>query len=227
MSYLLAAPESLAAAATDVNGIAAAVHAANAAAAGQTSGVLAAAEDEVSAAIANLFSVHGNEYQAVVKQVAAFESEFTAALSAAAQTYTQAEALNGALLNGFQSLLGQPATAAAPAATVALIMGGTNNPLPIVEYIDDIYDNYIRPQFGAIPRIGVFTPEQFWPVTPGLGTLTYGQSVAKGVALLNTAINQQLAMNNSVVSFGYSQSASIVNNEILNLMAAGSPHVND
>ena len=100
MSYLLAAPESLAAAATDVNGIAAAVHAANAAAAGQTSGVLAAAEDEVSAAIANLFSAHGNEYQAVIQQVAAFESEFTAALSAAAQTYTQAEALNGALLNG-------------------------------------------------------------------------------------------------------------------------------
>jgi PE-PPE domain-containing protein/PE family protein len=229
MSYLLAAPESLAAAATDVNGIAAAVHAANAAAAGQTSGVLAAAEDEVSAAIANLFSAHGNEYQAVVQRVAAFESEFTAALSAAAQTYTQAEALNGALLNRFQSLLSLPPTAAAaPAATtVALIMGGTNNPLPITQYIDDINTNYIQKLFpGASPQ-GLFTPEQFWPVTPGLGTLTYGQSVAKGVALLDTAIKQQLAGGNSVVSFGYSQSASIVNNEILNLMAAGSPHVND
>jgi hypothetical protein len=225
MSYLLAAPESLAAAATDVNGIAAAVHAANAAAAGQTSGVLAAAEDEVSAAVANLFSAHGNEYQAVVQQVAAFESEFTAALSAAAQTYTQAEALNGALLNGFQSLLGQPATAAAaPAAAVALIMGGTNNPLPIAEYIDDINTNYIQKVFPGFSPQGLFTPEQFWPVTPGLGTLTYGQSVAKGVALLDTAIKQQVAMGNSVVSFGYSQSASIVNNEIVNLMAAGSPH---
>ena len=225
MSYLLTAPESLAAAATDVNGIAAAVHAANAAAAGQTSGVLAAAEDEVSAAITALFNSHGQEYQAVVRQVAAFESEFTQALSAAAQTYTQTEAFNGALLNRFQSLLSLPPTAAAaPAATVALIMGGTNNPLPLAEYIDEINTNYIQKLFPGALRQGVFTPEQFWPVTPNLGSMTYGQSVAKGVALLNTAITQQLGMGNSVVSFGYSQSASIVNNEILNLMAAGSPN---
>src|SRR6476620_12490761 len=160
MSYLLTAPESLAAAATDVNGIAEAIHAANAAAAGQTSGVLAAAEDEVSAAITALFNGHGQEYQAVARQVAAFESGFTQALSAAAQTYTQAEALNGALLNQFQSLLGQPATAAAaPAATVALIMGGTNNPLPLANYIDDINTNYIQKLFpGASPK-GLFTPE--------------------------------------------------------------------
>ncbi|MDT5221361.1 MAG: hypothetical protein QOF15_3466, partial [Mycobacterium sp.] len=64
-----------------------------------------------------------------------------------------------------------------------------------------------------------------WPVTGNLGNMTYTQSVAKGVTLLNDAITQQLAIaNNHVVAFGYSQSASIVNNEIVNLMAAGSPN---
>ncbi|MDT5138311.1 MAG: hypothetical protein QOD58_2573 [Mycobacterium sp.] len=237
MSYLLTAPESLAAAATDVNGIAAAMHAANAAAAGQTSGVLAAAEDEVSAAITALFNAHGQEYQAVVRRVSAFESGFTQALSAAAQTYTQAEAFNDALLNGFQALLGQPATAA-PVGTsgggaasllsanpiTALIMGGTGNPAPTVNYINEDLNDYIKPIYPQASGLGLFTPEQFWPITGNLGNMTYNESVAKGVSLLNGAINQQLAAGNNVVTFGYSQSASIVNNEIVNLMAAGSPN---
>ncbi|TDK98271.1 PE-PPE domain-containing protein [Mycobacterium paragordonae] len=230
MSYLLTAPESLAAAATDVNGIAAAIHAANAAAAGRTSGLLAAAGDEVSAAVANLFSAYGDEYQAVVKQASLFQSQFTRTLSNAASAYTQAEALNGALLNGVQSLLTQPPTAAGPAATLAnpitaLIMGGTNNPLPVAEYVTDINKNYIQKIFPGAGPLGLFTPEQFWPVTPVLGNMTYAQSVAKGVSLLNTAINTQLAdATKHVAVFGYSESASIINNEILNLMAAGSPN---
>lgn len=230
VSYLLTAPQSLGAAATDVDGIAAAIQEANAAAAGRTSGLAAAAGDEVSAAIAALFNEFGDEYQVATRQAAAFQNEFTLALSSAANAYAQAEATNGALLSGAaQSLLGQAPTAAAgPAATVALIMGGTGNPLPTIEYIDDVYDNYIRPLLGPIQRFGVFTPEQFWPVTPNLkGNLTYTQSIGEGVRLLNNAINNQLGLGNQVVSFGYSQSASIINNEILNLMATGSPHVND
>lgn len=237
MSYLLTAPETLAAAATDVDGIAAQIHAANAAAAGRTSGLLAAAGDEVSAAVANLFSAYGYEYQAVVKQASLFQSEFTSALSNAATAYTQAEALNGALLNGAQSLLAQVPTGAAvgPAAATlanpitALIMGGTNDPIPNAKYLTNVFNRYIKPLYpGAVPVV-LPTPEQFWPVTPALGTMTYAQSVAKGVTALNNAINAQLALvpSHDVITFGYSQSASIVNNEILNLMAADSPHVGD
>ncbi len=244
MSYLLTAPESLAAAATEVDGIASAVHAANAAAAGRTSGLLAAAGDEISAATANLFSAYGDEYQAVVRQAMAVQSDFTRALSNAAIAYTQAEAFNGAVLRGVQSLLGQPATAAAlstsgggagsllsaPAATLAdpitaLIMGGTSNPLPNAKYLTNVFNRYIKPIYpGTSPLIALFTPQQFWPVTPELGNMTYNQSVAKGVSLLNNAINAQLNLNRDVFVFGYSQSASIINNQILNLMAAGSPH---
>ncbi|WP_205875868.1 PE family protein [Mycobacterium camsae] len=232
MSYLLTAPETLAAAATDVDGIAATLHAANAAAAGRTSGLLAAAGDEVSAAVADLFNAFGDEYQAVVQQASLFQSDFTRALSNAANAYTQAEALNGALLNGVQSLLAQPPTAAAAAATLtnpitALIMGGTNDPIPNAKYLTNVFNRYIKPLYPLANPVVLPTPEQFWPVTPDLGDMTYTQSVAKGVSILNNAINAQLALGNDVMTFGYSQSASIINNYIVQLMANGSPHVAD
>ncbi|ORW90059.1 PE family protein [Mycobacterium szulgai] len=239
MSQLLVAPELLASAAGDVNGISAALRAANAAAAAPTSSLVAAAGDEISTATAALFSGYAQEYQAVLKQVGAFEFEFAQALAAAASSYTQAEAAAGAALAGasnavnapIQSLLGQAATgggAPVAAATTALIMGGTANPLPDLFYIADVNKNYIQKLFlGAIPQ-GLFTPEQFWPVTPDLGNMTYNQSTAKGVAILDAAIKHQIVdLGNKVVGFGYSQSASIVNNEILALMAAGSPYQGD
>jgi hypothetical protein len=241
MSYVLTAPDALAAAATDVDGIASALSAANAAAAGRTSGLLAAAEDEVSQAIAALFGAYGQEYQQVLRQAAAYQAEFTQGLASAASAYAQAEAANVTLLNEgmsnaaaavsapMQSLLGTSGTGgqAMAAATTALIMGGTNNPMPALKYIQNINKLFIQPLFpGAIPK-GVFTPEQFWPVTPNLGTLTFGQSVDIGVNLLNAAVNTQLGLGNKSVVFGYSQSATIANNYINQLIAMGSPNVNN
>src|SRR5262249_46943870 len=151
------------------------------------------------------------------KQAAAFHTEFTQALAAAANAYAQTEAANAALVNGV----------AAADPVVALIMGGTSNPDPFPNYVDAINKAYIQPLFaGAIPN-GLFTPEQFWPITPNLGDLTFGQSVAQGVTLLNNAINSELAIGNKVVVFGYSQSATIINNEINALIAAGAPHASD
>lgn len=103
-------------------------------------------------------------------------------------------------------------------------MGGTNNPLPDPEYVTDINKAFIQTLFPGAVSQGLFTPEQFWPVTPDLGNLTFNQSVTEGVALLNTAVNNQLALDNKVVAFGYSQSATIINNYINSLMAMGSPN---
>ncbi|OBK22210.1 PE family protein [Mycobacterium asiaticum] len=239
MSYVFTTPETLAAAATEVDGIAAAIHAANTAAAGRTSGLVAAAQDEVSAAIARFFSAYGEESQAVIRQAAAFQTEFTRALTAAGSAYAQAEfAANAALASAtnainapVQSLLGGGVSAASgaalPAAGIALIMGGTGNPLPFAEYIADIQKNWIQKLFPGYIPTGLPTPEQFWPITPDLGNMTYNQSVAKGVAALQNAIHTQITNGNQVVAFGYSQSASIINNEILALMAAGSPYQPD
>ena len=61
MSFVITAPEMLGTAATDLAGLGSTLSAANASAAAQTTGVLAAAEDEVSAAIAALFSATGRD----------------------------------------------------------------------------------------------------------------------------------------------------------------------
>jgi PE family len=66
MSYLIAAPETLAAA--DVSGIGSSLRAANSAAAGPSTTLLAAAGDEVSAAIASVFAGHADQYQALSAQ---------------------------------------------------------------------------------------------------------------------------------------------------------------
>jgi hypothetical protein len=94
MSYLVAAPEFLASAATDLSSIGSTLSEANAAAAASTTWVVVAAGDEVSAAIASLFSGHAQAYQALSAHAAAFHTEFVQALSAGAGSYAGAEAAN-------------------------------------------------------------------------------------------------------------------------------------
>ncbi|BBX99154.1 hypothetical protein MLAC_44480 [Mycobacterium lacus] len=63
MSHVIAVPEALNTAANDVVAIGSTISAANAAPAAPTTGVLAAAADEVSAQIAAIFGAHGHRYQ--------------------------------------------------------------------------------------------------------------------------------------------------------------------
>lgn len=94
MSYLIAAPDLLTTAATDAAAIGSSVRAANLAALAPTSTLIAAAGDEVSAAIASLFSGHAQEYQALSARAATFHDQFTQALGAASGAYAAAEAAN-------------------------------------------------------------------------------------------------------------------------------------
>src|ERR1700751_4192679 len=94
MSFVVAVPEVLGTAATDLASLGSTLSAANAAAATPTTGVLAAAEDEVSAAIASLFSGHAQAYQALSAQAAVFHQQFVQALTAGAGSYGSAEAAN-------------------------------------------------------------------------------------------------------------------------------------
>jgi hypothetical protein len=237
MDFLVTAPEMLASTAADVEDIGSAIANANASAAGPTTGLVAAAEDEVSQAIAKLFGGYGQQYHAVLTQAAAFQNEFTQALVAARNAYAQAEATNAAAIS---TLLGGTSVAnsgsnststltsivkASGDPLVALVMGGTANPGPDLGYLNAVAQAYLLPRFPALQLSNVFqqfTPEQFWPVTPQLGGLTFEQSVAQGVSLLDSGIKAQLAVGNSVVVFGYSQSATIATNEIKALMAMGS-----
>ena len=91
-TFLIAAPEALAAASADLSGIGEAIRKATASAAPSTMGIVAAAADEVSAAIASVFGAHGSAYQALGAQTAVFQEQFVQALTAGAGSYASAEA---------------------------------------------------------------------------------------------------------------------------------------
>ncbi|MGO9511432.1 MAG: PE domain-containing protein [Mycobacterium sp.] len=106
MSYVIAAPESVMAAATDLAGIGSNLSAASAVAAASTTRVIAAAGDEVSAAIAAMFSAQGQGFQELAAQAAAFHEQFVQTLNASAAAYASAEAANvvASLANSAQTL---------------------------------------------------------------------------------------------------------------------------
>ncbi|SPM28020.1 Mycobacterium terramassiliense ORFan [Mycobacterium terramassiliense] len=98
MSFVIAAPETVAAAASDLARIGSTISAANAAAAAPTASVLPAAADEVSAAISSSFGSYAQRYQALSAQVAAVHNEFVQLLRGGAQQYAAAEAANASPL---------------------------------------------------------------------------------------------------------------------------------
>ncbi len=107
MSLVITAPDVMAAAATDLANIGSTIRAADAAAASPTTGILAAAEDEVSAVIAPLFSSHGEAFQALSAQAALFHEQFVQTLLHSASAFAGAEAANGSSLQNLkQDLLG-------------------------------------------------------------------------------------------------------------------------
>jgi PE-PPE domain/PE family len=231
MGQIVATPELLESTAANVERIRSEISAAHANAAGPTTGLLAAAEDEVSEAVANLFGDYGRQYQALLTRATEFHSQFSQALAGAGSAYSQAESTAlrtlGLSLPTLGGSTGGVATSFAVTPLVgqqvALIMGGTFNPLPDLNYVLGVSNSYIQPHFPGFNPQAFFTPEQFAPVTPQLGPLTFGTSVAQGVSLLHNEINSLIGGGNpggnKVTVFGYSQSATVATNEINYLMS--------
>ena len=99
MSYVIAAPEMMTSAASDLAAIGSNVDAAHMVAAARTTSVIPAAADEVSTGIAQLFSQHAANYQALAGQAAAFNDQFLQHLTAGAFSYADIEANIVALLD--------------------------------------------------------------------------------------------------------------------------------
>ena len=93
-SYVIATSGALATASSDLAGLQETIGAAYAAAAPSTTSVVAAAQDEVSAAIAKLFGSYGAEFQALSSAAGQFHSSFVQALSSGGHLYAAAEAVN-------------------------------------------------------------------------------------------------------------------------------------
>ena len=138
MSYVNAAPEYVAAAATDLANIGSTISSANTAAMGPTSGVLAAGADEVSATVAALFAAHAQAYQALSAQAAYFHGQFVQLLNGGATQYALAEAANASPLQtieqGVLSVAGAPTsqtlTAAQSVIGSAASVGSVASSLP-------------------------------------------------------------------------------------------------
>ena len=100
MSFVVTAPEMVTAAAGDLAGIGSTLGEATATAAGPTTDIAAAAADEVSIAISQLFGTYGQRFQALSTQAAAFQNEFVSLMTGGAAAY-----LNTEIANAQQSLV--------------------------------------------------------------------------------------------------------------------------
>jgi PE-PPE domain/PE family len=210
MTSLITQPQLLASAAADTAQISSAISAAKTAAASRTTGLVAAAEDEVSALTTTLFNTYAQDYHALLGQATAFHNEFAQLLAAAGNTYAGAEA-------DVASLLGPPAAnpgvaitkAADPAVNAILIMTGSGTANPPLTYMNNVSSRYLTNFTSMMANIPVTTAEGLYPFT-GTKDLTLDISLARGVTALNNAINLQITPGNgSVAVLGYSQSSII------------------
>ena len=118
MSFLSVMPEQIESAAQDLAGIRSALVESSAVAAAPTTAVMAAAQDEVSAAIAAMFGAYGEQYQVLSAQAASFHDEFVKLLNAGAGAYLSTEIANAesnllnAVIAPVQTLLGHPSALA-------------------------------------------------------------------------------------------------------------------
>jgi PE family len=118
MSYVTAVPEAIQGAAQNLAGIRDSLARA-VATAGPTTGIAAAAEDEISVALAALFGSAGQQFQLASAQAQAFHAEFETLLSGGAAAYVAAEAANaGQLLTDAANGISVAAPAAAVPAQV-------------------------------------------------------------------------------------------------------------
>ncbi|MDP7707226.1 MULTISPECIES: PE family protein [unclassified Mycobacterium] len=109
MSWFVAGPEAMAAAAGNLARIGSTIGESNATAAEQTAGVPASAADQVSAAIATFWDAHARGYVDISNQMAAFHDQFVQALTAGGNAYANAEAAAASSMQGVRDLLGPSA----------------------------------------------------------------------------------------------------------------------
>ncbi len=207
MAYVLAQPQVMATAAADLAAVGATVNEAAAAAAGRTTGVVAAAADEVSAAVTTLFNARAREWQALMGRVAVFHSDFVHTLATGGNAYANAEAASAA------------AVADPP---VTFVMDGSGTPTPPPTFVANVVSKYVLPNFpvGLVQALSM--PAGEYPDS-GIKDLQQNISIARGVTILDNAIQQQLAAGNTVNVVGYSQGANIASLEMKALDPGGTP----
>ncbi|OBJ67277.1 PE family protein [Mycobacterium asiaticum] len=216
MAYVLTQPQVMASAAAQVAAVGTAVRDAGAAAARTTTGLVSAAADEVSNAIAGLFNAFAEEGQQVISRMAAMHQQFAQSLAAAGEAYTVSEAASVSALT--TPLLGGSGTGG----LVTLVMDGSGTPIPPADFVANVVAKYLEPHFpvGLVQALAL--PAGEFPDS-GIKDLTSDVAIARGVTILNNAIQQQLAAGNALNIVAYSQSANIASLEMQLLDPTGTP----
>ncbi|MDT5146570.1 MAG: hypothetical protein QOC58_1215 [Mycobacterium sp.] len=230
MAYVIAQPQGMATAAADVAAIGTTIEEATTAAAGRTTGVVAAAGDEVSAAIASVFNTYADDWRGLLGRAATFHGAFAQALSAAGNAYAGAEAAGAAALAAPGPPTGSSvlpamvkAALAAPFAdpVVTFVLDGSGTPIPPPDFVANVVGKYLPPlRPGLVQALAM--PAGEYPDS-GIKDLTQNISIARGVTILNNAIQQQLAAGNTVNVLAYSQGANIASLEMQLLDPGGTP----
>src|SRR5271168_2122671 len=120
MSFVKTQPAAIAAAATQIEGIANSFAAESSAAASSTTDVLPAAADEVSGLQAGVFSTYGQLYQSVSAQAQAIHQQFVQLLNQSSGSYQDTETANqaGAAANALSNASGSASSAASSASPI-------------------------------------------------------------------------------------------------------------
>ncbi|MGV0625462.1 PE-PPE domain-containing protein [Mycolicibacter minnesotensis] len=126
----------------------------------------------------------------------------------------------------------QPRQEIALLADEGWIMGPTTIPDPTVGgYMDAVLNLFLQPPapwfpgqptFASTDFAGLITPNQFCPLVclpPPDPYLTFAQSVARGAEILHAALVPQLHNGDNITVFGYSQSATVSTQVMIDLLA--------
>ncbi|AGL27787.1 hypothetical protein J113_16140 [Mycobacterium tuberculosis CAS/NITR204] len=216
MQFLSVIPEQVESAAQDLAGIRSALSASYAAAAGPTTAVVSAAEDEVSTAIASIFGAYGRQCQVLSAQASAFHDEFVNLLKTGATAYRNTEFANAQsnVLNAVnapaRSLLGHPSAAESVQNSAPTLGGGhstvtagrrgwlqsrrSNNRLRLCSSsagagLAQVVNGVVTAGQGSAAKLATALQSAApWLAKSGGEFIVAGQSALTGVALLQPAV---------------------------------------
>lgn len=201
MSFVSAVPDAVSEAASALEGIGSRLSAASMAATAQTTGLAAAARDEISTAVAGLFGNYGEQFQAASAEAQAFHGRFVGTLTAAMGQYLNAEAdaqqLLAHPLAGIESVVGTAAES--PLGQVAsAVTGILDSPFnaTVFNYRTPLGSMVLNLQ-GEMPLLGL------WPASITGGSLAVSPPLALALDALGAEVNASNALGNSGAAFAH------------------------
>jgi PE family len=220
MSFVIVAPEFIEAAAHDLAGIGSTLGEATASAAAPMTSIAAAGTDEISTAIAALFGSHGQEFQALSTQAAAFHNEFVGMMKSGAGAYLGTE-----IANAEQTLAG---AVHAPAQA----MGGGGGAAGALAHVTEAAATVGQTLGGAAQKVGgaVTTLEHGGAASLLTGRIETGvQGVSKALANASNAPAAQGLFSPSNIAAIEAPYKALVTNTETNLQglmgaSAANPH---